>query len=78
MENKMKKYEFTKERGKVNKMSSYEYNHKYVKKYLNKFDRIDLKVPKGRRQVIKEHATKRGESVNEFINRVIDAEIGRE
>ena len=56
-------------------MSSYEYNHKYVKKYLKKFDRIDLKVPIGRRQIIKEHAAKCGKSMNEFINRLIDAEI---
>lgn len=56
-------------------MSSYEYNHKYAKKYLKKFDRIDLKVPIGRRQIIKEHAAKCGESMNEFINRLIDAKI---
>lgn len=56
-------------------MSNYKYNHKYVKKYLKKFDRIDLKVPIGRRKIIKEHAAKCGESMNEFINRLIDAEI---
>ena len=57
-------------------MTKYEYNKKYVDKYLAQFERIDLKVPKGKRQVIKDYAARHGESVNEFINRLINKEIG--
>lgn len=55
--------------------SSYEYNKKYAKAHLNKIERIEITVPKGRRAIIKEYAEQRGESVNEFINRVINAEM---
>ena len=59
-------------------MSSYEYNKKYAAVYLEKFERIDLKVPKGKRQLIRDHAAKNGESVNAYINRVIDADMKKE
>lgn len=35
-------------------------------------DRISVVVPKGKRDVIKAHADKMGESVNQFIGRAID------
>ena len=35
-------------------------------------DRISIAVPKGKKDEIKEHATKMGESVNKFIARAID------
>lgn len=35
------------------------------------YDRINLTVPKGQKEVIKEHAEAQGESVNGFINRAI-------
>lgn len=37
------------------------------------YDRINLTVPKGKKEAIKEYAETHGESVNAFINRVIDA-----
>lgn len=43
--------------------------HKYVK---NNYDRMDVTVPKGRKDVIKAHAAEHGESVNAFINRAIN------
>lgn len=55
--------------------SSYEYNKKYAKAHLSKIERIEITVPKGRRAIIKEYAEQRGESVNEFINRLINEEI---
>ena len=55
---------------------TYEYNKKYVKTYMAKFERIGIKVPKGKRELLKSYAEKRSESVNELINRLIDAELG--
>lgn len=37
------------------------------------YDRINLTVPKGKKEAIKEYAEAHGESVNTFINRAIDA-----
>ena len=42
--------------------------HKYVKA---NYDRLDLTIPKGNKDIIKAHAERRGESVNGFINRAI-------
>lgn len=56
-------------------MSSYEYNKKYAEAHRAKLERIEITVPKGRRAIIKEYAEQRGESVNEFINRLINDEI---
>lgn len=51
---------------------------KWQNDYIDKtYDRINLTVPKGNKEVIKEAAARCGESVNGFINRLIDAEIGR-
>lgn len=43
-------------------------NAKYIAKA---YDRIELKVKKGQKDILKEHATSRGESLNSFINRAI-------
>jgi len=43
--------------------------HKYVK---TNYDRLELTVPKGRKQEIKDFAAAHGETVNGFINRLID------
>lgn len=49
---------------------------KAVAKYMSKaYDEIKLRVKKGKREEIKEHAEARGESVNGFINRAIDNQI---
>lgn len=51
--------------------------NKYVKE---KYDRINITMPKGRKEQIQTAAEARGESVNGFINRLIsdalDAENG--
>ena len=43
--------------------------NKYIK---NHYDRINLTVPSGKKEVIQNEAKKNGESVNAFINRAID------
>ena len=49
--------------------------HKYVK---NNYDRIELTVKKGQKDIIKAHATARGESLNGFIGRAIAETIARD
>lgn len=49
--------------------------HKYVKA---NYDRMELTVPKGRKEIIKAHAEVHGESVNEFITRAIDETMERD
>ena len=47
-------------------------------KYLEKFDEIRVRVPKGRKEEIQVHCEARGESVNGFINRVVSDALERE
>ena len=52
---------------------------KATNKYIEKaYDRINLTVPKGEKDRIREHAESMGESVNAFINRAINETIQRE
>ncbi len=49
---------------------------KAVNKYMAaNYDRINLTVPKGKKETIQAHAETQGESVNGFINRAIDHQI---
>ena len=51
----------------------------HVNKYIAKaYDRINLTVPKGQKEVIQAHAERQGESTNAFINRAINEAIERE
>lgn len=52
-----------------------EYRNSWISE---KLDRINLTVPKGKKDIIKAHAEKKGESVNAFINRAIDEAMERE
>ena len=52
---------------------------KAVNKYMAaNYDRINLTVAKGQRDIIKAHAETQGESVNGFINRAIDHQISHD
>lgn len=52
---------------------------KAVAKYAKKaYDRIEVKVPKGKKDEIKAHAENKGESLNGFVNRAIDETIKRD
>lgn len=49
---------------------------KAVNKYVReKYDKLLLTMPKGRKDIIKAHAEAQGESVNSFINRAIDNQM---
>ena len=48
-------------------------------KYISKaYDRINLTVPKGQKEIIQAHAEAQGESVNGFIGRAILETIERD
>ena len=48
-------------------------------KYIAKaYDRINLTMPKGKKDAVQDHAAKNGESVNAFINRAIDEATERD
>ncbi len=47
----------------------------YVKK---NYDRIEVKVSKGKKDAIQAHAEAQGESLNAFINRAIDETMERD
>lgn len=47
--------------------------HKYIK---SNYDRLELTVPKGRKEEIKAFAAAQGETVNGFINRLINEAMG--
>ena len=55
-------------------MAYSEAQKKATMKYMkNAYDRIEIKVPKGK---IQEFASSNGESVNTFVNRLIDEAMG--
>lgn len=39
------------------------------------YDRVNLTIPKGKKEKIQAHAEARGESVNGFINRAVDTQM---
>lgn len=50
---------------------------KAVNKYVReKYDRINVNMPKGKKELIQEHASRQGMSVNAFINLAIDEKMG--
>ena len=52
---------------------------KAVNKYVKEnYDRINVNMPKGRKEVVKAHADTQGESLNAFINRAITETIARD
>ena len=62
-----------------NTMAVSKAQQKAVNKYMKEnYDRVNLTVPKGKKDAIKAHAESRGESVNSFINRAIDETMQRD
>lgn len=50
------------------KFNETEYKNRFIKE---KYDRINLTVPKGQKEMLKKAAAEAGESVNEYINKAI-------
>lgn len=50
-----------------------------IKYRAKAYDRLDIRFPKGRKDVIKQHAAKHdGGSVNAFVNRAINETLARD
>lgn len=41
------------------------------------YDRINLTVPKGKKEILQSYASSRGESMNGLINRLISEELSK-
>jgi len=56
------------------------YTSNEVKRRYNEktYDRLQLVVPKGKKDEIRDFATARGKSLNGFVNEAIDEKIERE
>ena len=54
-------------------------NQRAVAKYVKQnYDRIEIKVPKGRKAEVQSHAEERGESLNSFMNRAANETMERD
>ena len=64
--------------GEVINMAVSKAQQKAVNKYMaTNYDRINLTVPKGRKEAIQAVASERGESLNGFVTTAIDERIER-
>ena len=60
-------------------MSISESQRKAVAKYnAANYDRVELRLPKGKKQELKDHAEGRGETLNGFVNRAIEETLERD
>ena len=54
-------------------------NQRAVNKYVkNNYDRINVTMPKGKKETIQSHAEAKGQSVNAYINTAIDEKMAQE
>lgn len=51
-----------------------EYVNEFIRK---KYDRINLLIPAGNKEIIKRQADKKGKSVNQYINELIDTDLNK-
>ena len=50
-----------------------------IKKYdAEKVDRVVFRVPKGKKELLQQHAAAQGESLSAFLNRAVDEAIARD
>lgn len=60
-------------------MAASKANQRAVNKYVKaNYDRINVTMPKGRKDEIKAHTEKTGQSINGFINEAIDEKMERD
>ncbi|MBE6605940.1 MAG: Arc family DNA-binding protein [Ruminococcaceae bacterium] len=60
---------------KKQKFSNTAYKNKFISE---KYDRVNLTLPKGKKEELQKHAEKNKESLNGFINRAINEAIERD
>lgn len=58
-----------------NKADAIKYNNNFIK---DTYDRINLTVPKGKKEIIRLHAESKGEKINTFIQRAIKETMERD
>lgn len=58
-----------------NKADALAYQNKFIAKA---YDRINLTMPKGKKEIIQAHAEAHNQSVNSFINSAIDEKMERD
>lgn len=58
--------------------SKTENQKKSQRDYMSKQDLFQIRMGKGKKEIINAHAKRRGESVNAFINRAIDEAMERD
>lgn len=59
------------EKGKASTRAKNKYN-------ADNYDSLRIVVPKGKKDIIKAHASEQGESLNGFVNRAIDETMERD
>lgn len=60
-------------------MATSKAQQKAVQKYVkDKYDRVVLTMPKGKKEVLQDHASRYGLSVNAYINAAIDEKTERD
>jgi len=59
-------------------MSQSEAQQRATKKYHQKFENIQIRVPKGEKELIYNHAQNKGESLTAFIRRAIKETMERD
>lgn len=57
------------------KSDAIKYNNQFIRET---YDRINLTVPKGRKDVIQSHAAAQSQSVNAYINQAVDERMERD
>lgn len=55
----------------------YEQRKESNKKYLDKFDEIKIRVPKGSRDIYKDHAASKGISLNQLVINLMEADMAK-
>ena len=60
---------------KVNELTTFQRLAAYVKE---NYDRINVNLPKGKKELVQAHAEAQGESLNGFINRAITETMERD
>ncbi|MBS6218699.1 hypothetical protein [Flavonifractor plautii] len=54
-------------------------SYESIKRYEDKaYDKVLVRMPKGKKEVIQTHADSRSQSVNSFINEAIDEKMERD
>ena len=54
-------------------------SYESIKRYEDKaYDKVLVRMPKGKKEVIQTHADSRSQSVNSFINEAIDEKMARD